>query len=765
MIDFDTSLNICWDSLTESTLLRSVEELWNLEIRKTPDRFQIFVCLGQPSASFFWEKIASDKSFAPGLVALFASDQVFSDDVLSDLHGAANQSESYLQIWDKRRLAQLFNKHPHVAVKNGLVLESPTLMNSLYIPEFKIPSTNESRFVNRDREIERINKFLRSPQNLIIVSGLPGIGKSALVANAANKNVEFEHKAFLKLNRTIQATNLLTFFNHAFLSKQIYDFDPICTNSRFSDELRIEVLCRIISNNRFLFILDNFEDLLEDRKIANKQISRLLCEVIANAGNSRFIITTRIIPEHFVNLQNKVSALKLQPLERTVVKDLCKQRLENLQNFFNSGTSEFDYSETIYSMTGGIPLLIELLNSFIASQSLEYAIDRSVVEFSRFLIDEIIESTSSQSKRALNLLAVLDDNIDQAIFNEISVRTDDIANVVSTGLVSFDPSEMTYSMHPLVRSIIANSLTKEEAQKLHMLAADILDRVYSAIHKDDRIRHFVDRKRILHLLEAQQIEKCAELLGQVASRFLSFNSDHELEQLIDQVESLASSPSALAWVTNAKAHLADFRRAFQLSDSMYEMMFEVSRQCNDYALSALATSNYGTVFRRAGKFEQANDYYRRAFIIAETHGLSKMMGSTLNNLGQSYRYTKQYKKALDAFEKAVQIRTNEKDEYRLAATLSHLGALCLDIESSKEMLEEDLANRRTHYWIDRGYLYLTRSVELQKSQGNYWLIDRSYDELARYWSLKGIKNQQKKFHDLANDIRLAKGVFIDPLYN
>jgi tetratricopeptide (TPR) repeat protein len=164
---------------------------------------------------------------------------------------------------------------------------------------------------------------------------------------------------------------------------------------------------------------------------------------------------------------------------------------------------------------------------------------------------------------------------------------------------------------------------------------------------------------------------------------------------------------------------------------------------------------------------EATKLYLRAYRGARKSSLLKLEGTVLNNLGQNYRYQGNYPSAVHAFERCIQVRMSERDDFRLAATLSHFGACCLDIHHDCEDTTVFGGNNfvdHPDYWADRAYVNLKKSAQLQKEQGNYWLLDRTYGELSRYWEYKSDEEAARRYRLQALDVRRVKGIQNYPDY-
>ena len=109
------------------------------------------------------------------------------------------------------------------------------------------------------------------------------------------------------------------------------------------------------------------------------------------------------------------------------------------------------------------------------------------------------------------------------------------------------------------------------------------------------------------------------------------------------------------------------------------------------------------------------------------------------------------------FERAIQIREIENDDFRISATYFHYGSL--------RLLQFQASDRKDHTYLEHGQALLNRSLALQISQENFWMLDRTYENLAKCSELSGDLNKASDYLILSKEQKIERNIFISPRYH
>ncbi len=749
--------SVTWERLSYGTLKTICSDYKERE--QLNDRTLVCFSNRIPELQLLEPHIENAASAEVGL--LVATTAELNDRDTAALSVAAKKWSVALTFWDRRDLSALSKKYPQVGIQHGLIAVSPVKIPRS-APTLSINSIPESQIINRTRERDFIRRFEESSANALWVFGIAGVGKSVLVAAAVREFLKrYSATGVLRVTPKTDTTEFAKFLNDTFAKAGVHSFKSIYGNSKVSEEDRIATAVSILQQNRLLIVIDNFEAALSDQGdclISN--VLPIIRQLAEEGGKSKVIITSRAPVPKLLNALLRVESLDIEPL----VPEQCEtEYIPSLPRLSMAIDESEDWSiERVHAVTGGIPLALNLLDRYLSFHTLDEAHRKSSEKFQAYLIETIAGSETTNVFEALQLIAVLEGGVSVSLFEYLELTDVEVNQVAHSQLLSFNQLDNVFHMHTTVREAILKTMAFDKLRQLNLLAAQYLDFEYRGLHKDSKDRHFAERKRLAFLISASDYEGAARLLGRICTRYLSFNSHDELDQIIGRLRSRRLSKKAQAWLLNVDAHMGDFLRAFDETKSLYQKMVELSVDSDDYELASLSISNFATTKRRRGDFNGAIKDYWRAYRIARRDNSRKMVGSCLNNIAQAYAYLYQHEggdadRVQRIFERAIQVRTMDGDKFRIAATYFHYGAFCI----TRHRNESNNASN----WLERGRSLLRRSLELQVDQENFWLLDRTYEQLALAADLIGDEIKAVEFRSFAETQRLERDIYVSPRFH
>ncbi len=746
--------SISWSKLTNDSLLNVSKKYAEKEGLNSK-----FITIYIKENSVSWTELKNNLDENNALRILFVSRDIFSEVDHIRILSKANELSIKVTLWDRRDLSALSEKYPEIGIKLGLVLRTQILLPKNK-PTRVTTSLPEGDLINRTKERNSIETFLESSSSIVFLYGMTGVGKSVLASSCLyTKRHYFIGSGVLKLSSQIDLAEILKFFNEIFVSAGFLGFQSIYGNPKMDDIVRIECIVNILVDNKFLVLLDNFEDLqMQEGGCSIPLMEEFLSALAERDSLSKILITTRTQPQNNISLLKGVKLLRIDPFNV----DQCEtEYIPSLPSLSNAITSNSSWNyEKIHTMTAGIPLILNLLNSYVDSHSLDLAYKQSIEKFRTFLVQSIVNFELPVISETLQLASLLDDGISFDFFEFLKLSQNHISVLSRSPVLQFNPQESCYIMHPAISEAIQSEMEPSLLISLHIKAFQYLEYRFASYHRDDKIRHFSERRRVRHLISAGNVNDAAELLGRIGTRYLSFNSSDDLRLLLQRLRNSILSKKALAWLINVEAHMGDFKRAFEATNQLYFDMLKTAEESGDNELIALSLSNCGSVLRRKGMFKKALKYYWSSYRHAVKNDYKKIQGSVLNNIGQTYTYlldvdTIYALYAKKVFDRAISIRSFQQDYFRLSATLYNYGEFHIKAYMNDKKNKERL---------DKGYFLLDKSLQLQLDQENFWLLDRTYESLASFWLLKGNNEKYKEYKNLSKTQKINKEIYVNPRY-
>jgi len=704
---------------------------------------------------------------------------IFVNDDLKDIDRAAismnlSSQNTELIIWDRFFITEKIEQHGILSFLYDLSFDSFDDYNQIINDKGGVNFVHSSNFINRKEELKKIERFIKNDlKSILTITGLPGIGKSVLANHSYYKNKNsFLDFCIIRFKKTTTRFDILHIINEVFLSLEIFDFNQIYSNSSFSDEVRLSTLLNILRKKRILFLFDNFEDYLENYKIKDLFISRVLEEILAFGTISKIIITSRVHP--FIEFRKKSygESIVLKPIRESVFYDEYLPSLPSLYDRIHiDGERSLKIEKELYKITGGVPLSLDLLEKYLNFLPIEGALTSSSEELEKIIVNDILNSLDAKYEKALIAIALFDDAIDYKFFKYFNLGNNDIELLINTGIIIYNSNHYKYLMHAFIRLILIKRYSKNIISELRKELINFLTESYSLDSYDSLNSLMIQKKKLELMINSEMYDNAAEHLGRISTRLISTNSVDYVEEYVLLIKEKVRKKSSNLWLLNVEAHILDFRKSFDKTISIYEKMYKESGNVNNIELEVLSKSNFATTYRRKGLFNKATSLYIPALENARKYQLLKLQGSILNNMGQNYIYNGQLIEAIECLEECIKIRTEMKDEFRLAATLTHYSSLCIRILEMWNIVAQEFQSyfsndqSKKEFWLENALIKINSSIELQKRQKNFWLIERSYEQLSKYWFFKGNDRKMKIYESLAKRNRRLRGIQNDTKYN
>lgn len=222
------------------------------------------------------------------------------------------------------------------------------------------------------------------------------------------------------------------------------------------------------------------------------------------------------------------------------------------------------------------------------------------------------------------------------------------------------------------------------------------------------------------------IVKSLMSLGSICPYILNYNM---AEAYFDRAnEMLEPGQREYAQIRINKSRILSYRREVEKAiDSLLHFM-PLFQACEDSSLLFVAYSNLGANYlelRRDETAALAYDYFTKASRMTENMDNGKLAMGICLNFGNYYHYMKQYKKALEAYEKAkiMAIENDHKEQlltvlYCMAGVFEQMGkfdsAFYCQVESNR--LNAELMNNPKAVEVYQSYLSMRMEVSENKLQ-------------------------------------------------
>ncbi|MBI3892528.1 MAG: tetratricopeptide repeat protein, partial [Candidatus Wallbacteria bacterium] len=572
-------------------------------------------------------------------------------------------------------------------------------------------------FAGREAELARLEEALRSAP-IAIVSGLPGVGKTAVAARLAAR-IEENRKLPLLWVQATEEGDLLEKIDAALRARGIEELSPYMARGELSHQERWMTLCAILRRCPSLLAIDDVHAL------GLQEAAELLRLLAVHLGPSRAIATTRVRLQ--TGLVEGVQSIELV-LEGLPGAEAAAMLSELLGGAPSSGPQLLRLAEAL----GGHPLSLRLAASALAEEGmtplelLEQTSPRRE-ELGREMLERVHTSLSLAERRLLSALSVFrEPAAPEAVSALVGPEVLELAGRLEDRFVAGRRANGRLDLHPLIREHALARLPETERDRLRL----DLSRWYEAQAAEaEDLEALVEAQH--HAAAAGEDGRAYQLLLRVLDRLLLRGRYRELGPMLDRALATIYEPDvrlALAKArllrnqgrpAEARHLLAEMtaredprERAMVLAEQalleqdagryekalkLYYQALESARADDDLGQSAKLLARIATICKDRGEYARAVKMYEQAADLERKHGTVDGVAFTLHNLAKIHYFQGDHEKAMAAHMEALEMWEGAGD--RLSALLARNGVanILRDrglVQQAEETYEKNLAEYR-----------------------------------------------------------------------
>ncbi len=522
------------------------------------------------------------------------------------------------------------------------------------------------RFFGRTEELAALDTWWASRSRTLLITGLAGIGKSALVAAwVQGRPIRVPVYGF-EIRRSSNAPGLLGDFA-AFLAA----LEKPGLAGHLAQGLPLDLafvsrlLRRDLHGTRILVALDNADQ-------ASRGLAQLVDRLFVRADERldiRVIVLARRVPRWLGRSASTEGreVRNLGGLDPSASKSLLRAR---------GLGPESALAQEIIRKTRGHPLLLSLWAAHGTGRG-------SAVR--RYLKDEVWSSLSARDRAALEAASIFRKPVSGRILGVVA-GTD---SRVAESLVERNLLERTvaggYSTHDLVREFVLGQMSELRGRRLHARAADAL------------VRSSLSRERwegVYHLLEAGNVRDAASLLDAEGGLLVDSVAAEDIASLVGglRLDETDSGPycafaEVLADSLRIRGHLGP--AAFQYGHARH------------LAESSGQEGRIPRLLRKMAFLERCRNHYAKALgYLVEARG--RLLGTrdpaetieVLREMALAEQSLGHLQEAQAHLSEAVDLATESSDRGALSRTVSALGTLQAQLGYPEQGLESNLEGLR-----------------------------------------------------------------------
>lgn len=594
-------------------------------------------------------------------------------------------------------------------------------MSALYLGDKLDPLARG--FYGRRREYRQIRDgLLHKNQTAIIIHGIGGIGKTALLSHTINR-LRSRFKAVMSFDcrRAVLAPETILLELHRYFEKQGKPQLQALIGQNVPPETLATEIAKLMMQWPLLVVFDNFESLIHDhREIANRDLQVFLATLVrVTASSSRFLFTTRYLFDIDDRRLGHIQELPLGDLSRA-------EALMLMQKLPNLAQATYREKLDVLEKFGGHPYALVTLDRHCSHRSLDKALqDTSLLksELREFLAIELnYRRLSNQARELLNLLAAFRIGIPfkaiawltagRAAESKVLKTTwSDLLNKgISTGkevllrILGYLPKiRRTGSVHDCLGELIDWGLLTplaEDAESQSLSISGLLrdfcrdqqppkiwnqrlrDAATFYTHQTQHLSEYnktevavwSELEAFELLIESKDFAPAASLLLNLEPILCRWGYGRYLEiqykRLLDKLD-----PHGVANIRHCLGILMLDRGDYEAALQQYHLSLKIVEELDIQGEVGRLLHEIAMTHQLRGKFDEAIQHYQRSLKIKEKLGDRAGAIGSLHNLGAIYQERGDYEAALQQYERSLKAAEELDDREAWARSSGQIGIL------------------------------------------------------------------------------------------
>ncbi len=494
-------------------------------------------------------------------------------------------------------------------------------------------------FVGRRKDLGLLEKILFDNKlKLAVVTGIGGIGKTALASKFVKRHKHMFRAAFAKkMVPDMKGEEILGLLNQFFMRNGEQKLDEVIAEPDL--DLKLEVLVHCLKKG-YLLVLDNFEVLIKDNKIADKSVEKCVKALLSGDHSSKIIITSRY---GFTFQDEKAGGL----VNTVDLKELSFQFAGQLLGKF--GIKD-DMWKGIYMTIGGNPQFLEFFAQLTKSRRVEDLLkDITPVreKIGDWLLNELVELLTEKEENVLKKFSVFRLPVERSAFTVLGANDKEIEQLVYYSLVKFDEY---YFMHQGVKEYVDALLLDDERKSAHAEAV-----LYYKLLIEKKKGDLLDVLELqYHLVASEQYEEAGNLVLGLSEPFSRWGYWAKLMELLIQTVETTDGKTKAGGLHNLGAVVQSLGN-YKEAEKLYRESLDIAKGLGDKAGIAKSLHQLGALHQYQGNYKEAEKLYRESLDIEKSLGDKAGIALSFGQLGRLNEERKNYKEAVKYYVTSLSI--------------------------------------------------------------------------------------------------------------
>lgn len=540
------------------------------------------------------------------------------------------------------------------------------------------PAQYEYPFVNRTDELAQLVEYLTSSQQVIILAGEQGVGKTRL-AHEALHHYKRKNNTFHFIQTSFLTTRTVQFYEP--ILKVIHMLDPdyelkngidMLSETSYKTKLYND-FCSIIfsaSRDKHLIILFQYFDRVDNDSL------EFLKFMINNLGNNTITFIFEVQKKQKSLLTDLQTVMKTKPvvIRLNLLNNTDQHKM--LAHICHDIDVPSRVSKEIVRRAGGNPLFLIEICHFMRKQCTaarmpeKIHIPYRIKEVMNHLIDQIPLGIFN----TLAIGALCGYSVKRTVLADTSQNTTEtIQYAIENGFCSLNNGELTFT-NPFFRDEIRNRIPKSVRQNIH--------RKIAAVLREKPADHETDKTLAYHFRECGDFELAL----------------HYALRWAKKLKDIHANESALLAYNNAfeicrkLKHKAEYRILLERCEVLHLLGKREDERQDIERLEQIVEESgseemHLDVLLCKGLYLSSTSDFKGAIRLYENYGKKHRNMRVLERLGMAYYSSNKFEKATAILNDALQMARAEKDLKREAAIRGHFGLVFLKMGDKVKALQ------------------------------------------------------------------------------
>lgn len=490
-------------------------------------------------------------------------------------------------------------------------------------------------FFGRESERRTISALLDGDDSVMLIWGIPGIGKTSLASKMYDDLSGRRHLFWYSFHAWDTEEHFLTVLSKFLESAGRSSTAAAAKRGARSGDLYSPLLADLTTLKAVLF--------LDDVQKATGRLPltlSVLLEAVSSSETCKAILMSREMPAYFSRTARGNMVLELSGLDPSSATEFARS-----SNVKDPGK--------VAHASRGHPLLLSLM--------LKSGLAESMGDVVSFMEREVSKSLSSSERNVLETLSVFRHPVPPEAIPGVAAET--LLGLKDRALLV--EQEQGLWTHDVLREFFVSRLSQESRSKLHGSAAAYCEGRDGADWRLESLHHYIQANDIVSAKRVA-LGASADLLSEFPQETLS---------LLSQVPSEGLAEGGDTGILFLLGQLSEAMGDDVTAAMHYETCLDLLPETESPAERAMVLEALGRLKTRVEEWTESFSAHEKALRLYEKSNDSFGQVREWLNIGGAHRMRADYSKARAAYSKALSLASSKEDRSAQAACLNNLALL------------------------------------------------------------------------------------------